>query len=62
MMKWRDNMLTTERVSQLQDMVIMDSDIDSSNLSAEEQDIVTDIQDRINTYAEEMVKKFLTRS
>ncbi len=55
-------MLTTERVSQLQDMVIMDSDIDSSNLSAEEQEIVTDIQDRINTYAEEMIKKFLTRS
>lgn len=57
-MNWRDNMLTSERVSQLQDMVIMDSDIDSSNLSAEEQEIVTDIQDRINTYAEELVKRF----
>ncbi len=51
-------MLTSERVSQLQDMAIMDNDIDSSSLSSEEREIVTDIQDRINTYAEELVKRF----
>lgn len=55
-------MLTSERVSQLQDMVIQDNVIDNSSLTTEEQEIVTGIQDRINTYAEELLKMCINKN
>ena len=55
-------MLTSERVSQLQDMVIQDNVIDNSGLTAEEKVLVTGIQDRINTYAQELLNKLTIKT
>ena len=55
-MKWRDNMLTTERVSELQDMVLRGDTINLSDLNSEERQIVTSLEKRINKYIDGIKK------
>lgn len=54
MKNWRDNMLTTERVSQLQDAVLTDNLDDKDqllSLSREEQMIINGLNNQILKYA-----------